>query len=950
MRRVIALLSVFACLIWAGMVWGQARTGSLYGTVSDADGNPLPGVTVTLSSAVTANLVAVSDVDGTYRFPSIPPSTYSLKFELDGFKTVVRDNIEVRVGSNSKVDVSMAPGGGEEVVVSGAVPVVDVKKTELGANLTRRDLQDIPTARDPWVILELAPGVLVDRENVGGSESGQQSIYTSRGDSGDNSQWNVDGVNITDPAAIGASPTYYDFDAFEEMQIATGANDVEAPTGGVIINFVTRRGGNKLMGGGRFYWTSDDLQSDNSKDKADELFTPGSKGNPINDIKDFGANIGGPVIKDKLWFWGAYGGQRIDIQAVTGQPDKTNLDNITAKLNAQVGKHMLEGFFMWGNKTKNGRGAAATRPPETTWDQSGPSPIFKAQDELFVSDNLFLSLKAGLVLGGFKLEPKGGRNVPVTLDYGTGVWGGSYYWYETERPQLQFTGTAIYYKSDWLGGDHEIKLGAEFRRSGITSQSNFGNGMVIAYYPAAWEAGAGEVWLIRNSHNDDTVQRISAFLQDTFTTGRLTLLLGLRFDNQRSGYNDVTVPAQDLLGDLSANWLPGGSSGSAGGLVNWNNFSPRVGFTYDITGDAKTLLKGNFALYPSTLGINEVYYMQNTTWKELDFWWMEDTNGDGVPQADEVYWDFPIYWNHEPGDPNRVVNAIADDLGSPQTLEVVIGVEREIIEDLGVGLNAIYRRNYNFTRGFPYDIDGNVTTEDIYNCWAQEGTIPAEFGGWPYYACSVPKPSGVLYENNPDLNNDYKGLELRFTKRMSKNWMLQGSFTVQDWKRHYDSRQAYVDPTNVEQLNDQPMAYESRGSGKSAIWPNARWSAKFGGVVRLPLDFNFGASFVAREGYIFPVVYRTLRTSNGWGRNVDVYTVPFGDERLPTFWMLNLRLEKLFNFGDYGRLYLTVDGFNITNNDIELGLFNRADNTAKFRKITELVAPRVFRIGARYEF
>ncbi len=950
MRKIIALCAVAMLFAWSGLVWGQARTGSIYGTVTDTDGNPLPGVTVTLTSDVTGSMVVATDVDGSYRFPSLPPSnTYKLRFELDGFKTVVRDQIEVRVGANTRVDVQMAPGGGEQILVIGQTPVVDVKKVTVGANLNRDALQSLPTARDPWVILELAPGVMVDRENVGGSESGQQSNFVARGDSFSNNQWNVDGLTITDPAAIGASPTYYDYDAFEEMQITTGANDVEALTGGVIINFVTRRAGNKFMGGGRFYWTGDQLQSDNYQNKADQLFTPGSKGNPINSIYDFGGNIGGPLVKDKLWFWGAYGGQRIDIQAITGQPDKTNLDNITAKLNGQFGKHMLEFFFMWGNKTKDGRGAAATRPPETTWDQKGPSPFFKLQDEFFASDNLFVSLKAGYEGLGFQLEPKGGRDVPVTISYVTGIWGNSFYWYETERPTFQFTGSAILYKSDWLGADHEIKLGAEFRYANVKSGSNFGNGMVIAYYDPAWGIGAGEVWLIRGTQSNTWIRRISAYLQDTITAGRVNLVLGARFDNQTEGKGARSVGANSLLGNLSASWLPAGES-TTGSVATWNTISPRIGITIDATGTGRTIIKGNFAIYPSTMGIDEAWSLQETTWKEVDFWWMADLNGDGIPQEDEVYWGYPIWWDHEPGNPNRIVDAIGNNFGSPKSLEVVFGIEHQLMEDLGIAINAFYRRNYDFNWGFPYDPDGNVTADDIYNCWVQEGTLPAEWGGWPYYSCTIPKPSGSLFDRRPDYNNTYYAAEFRFTKRMSNRWMLQGSLTLQDWKRRFNSRQAYVDPTNVDQLNNEAMAYESRGSGKSRIWPNARWLAKLGALFQLPLDFNLGATLVAREGYIFPSAYRVVRTSNGWGRTITVYTHKFGELRLPAFWMLNLRLEKVFNLGEYGRLYLTIDGFNVTNNDIELGWYNRADNAELYKKITELLSPRIFRLGVRYEF
>ncbi|MCS7312992.1 MAG: carboxypeptidase-like regulatory domain-containing protein, partial [Acidobacteria bacterium] len=147
MRRYwIGVASMLVVALGAGLVWGQARTGAIYGTVTDPDGNPLPGVTVELTSSVTARMTAVTDVDGTYRFPSLPPGTdYTLRFTLQGFQPVVRSDVSVLLGVNTKVDVTLRPGAVEEVVVRGAVPVVDVRSTKVATNLSRDVLQELPT-------------------------------------------------------------------------------------------------------------------------------------------------------------------------------------------------------------------------------------------------------------------------------------------------------------------------------------------------------------------------------------------------------------------------------------------------------------------------------------------------------------------------------------------------------------------------------------------------------------------------------------------------------------------------------------------------------------------------------------------------------------------------------------------------------------------------------------
>ena len=216
MRKLLIIITV---LFLAGTLSAQVRTGNIYGMVVDTDGNSLPGVTVTLTGSLTAPVTSISSADGVFRFLSLAPAQdYTLKAELEGFKTEIQENIIVVVGANVEVTMTMEMGAlEEEVTVTAVTPVVDTKRTTVGENVTRDVLQSLPSARDPWVVLQQAPGIYVDRENIGGSESGQQASFQARG--GGSNQWAMDGVVITDPSAI-SSPSYYDFDAFEENTYA----------------------------------------------------------------------------------------------------------------------------------------------------------------------------------------------------------------------------------------------------------------------------------------------------------------------------------------------------------------------------------------------------------------------------------------------------------------------------------------------------------------------------------------------------------------------------------------------------------------------------------------------------------------------------------------------------------------------------------------------------------
>ncbi len=951
MRKFLAVLAAF--LMLAAFGFSQQRTGNIYGKIVDTSGNPLPGVSVTLTGSKIAPMTTVTSEEGNFRFLSLPPAKdYAIKAELEGFKTVVKKDIQVMVGVNVNLTLKMEIGTiKEEIVVEAAVPVIDTKKTTIAANITKDQLQELPTARDPWVMLELAPGIMVDRVNVGGSESGQQSNFFARGDSGDNAQWNIDGVTITDAAAIGASPTYYDFDSFEEMNISTAANDVTAPTGGVIINFVTRRGGNKLSGGGRFYITHKNYQAENTEGV--DFLNPNYTGNKIDHIYDYGFNIGGPIIKDKLWFWGSYGVQDINMLSVTGDVDNTMLKGINAKINAQFGSHRLEFFYTWNDKQKEGRGAAWNRPHETTWHQTGPSPIYKFQDEFNVGDNFFGSIKLAYVAGGFQLEPYGGRDKPVTLDYGTGMWGGTFYFYETTRPQYQATLTGNYFAENVFSANHEIKFGAEYRYTPVTSLSNFGNGAVFAYYPSSWTQagwGAGEVWFIRDSVFDGWTKRVSFYLQDTINTGNLTMTLGVRFDRQWSGLNAKVVSGNKYTteaynqGYSPINWLPEGEQPDFTFDWAWNTISPRINLIYDVSGDGKTLIKGAFSIYGSQLGVGELYAVSPTAWKEVDFWWYADLDGDKYPDYNEIYWGSPIWWDHEPGNPNKVTNEFDPNYSSPKTLELVLGLEKEIVENFGAGINLIYRKIYDYNWG-SYK---NISRED----WQIAGYIPEEYGGYAYYYCTEARPAGAYYTKRPDYYQDYKAVEINLRKALSNKWMMNASFTYQLWKQHFTSSAAYVDPTNhepVDLLNDRDMAYESRGSGKSNIYPNARWMFKLSALYQLPFGFNVSSTFIAREGFIAPVHYTATRPSNGWGSTVGVYVKPFGDERLPNFYMLNMRLEKVISMDKYGKLYLILDAFNVLNANTALGWQFDASKDG-YKKVVEIVNPRVLRFGIRYTF
>jgi len=205
-------------------VYAQVFTGRIDATVQDGTGAVLPGVNVEISGPQDQN--TVTDAQGEAHFLNLPPGTYQVKASLSGFAEYLNKAVAVRTGGSVPLRISLSVAGvSEQVQVSVESPVVDPKRNAVATTITIDELQNIPSARDPWVVLQTVPGIIVDRVNVGGSESGQQSNYTAKGaDTGDNT-WNLDGIPITDMNALGSTPTYYDFDMFQEMSVSTVGAD-----------------------------------------------------------------------------------------------------------------------------------------------------------------------------------------------------------------------------------------------------------------------------------------------------------------------------------------------------------------------------------------------------------------------------------------------------------------------------------------------------------------------------------------------------------------------------------------------------------------------------------------------------------------------------------------------------------------------------------------------------
>jgi hypothetical protein len=1078
-RRKKNSLVALSTLLIATMLSAQIRTGNIYGKIVDTEGHPLPGVSVTLTGLQIAPMTQVTNELGIYRFVSLSPGDkFDISAELAGFKKEARTGIIVSIGSNAEINLTMAVGTIEaRVTVVARTPVVDTKKTTVGANVTREAMQSLPTARDPWVVMQLAPAIILDRENVGGNESGQPSTFLTKGDMAN--IWSVDGIDITDPAAQGGSALYYDFDMFEELNITTGgAADVSIQTGGIALNMVTRRGGNRMSMAGRFYLTDGFFQSTNL---TQELIGQGVIAtNKIQNIKDFGFNVGGPLIKDKLWWWGAYGVQDIFVYTIYGTQDKSLLNNYNFKLNAQIlPGNRFEALAMVGGREKFGADASAAKPEGD--HQRGRyywgNPVIKLQDEHVFGNTLYVSLKYSFNDTGYSRVPMTDESLqyPVVYDNTSSKYvpfkpGTRTSWdsYLAERPRSNYQLNIGYFNDTFLGLSHEIKVGAEyshkraahhwgvFQDFDITRNYNSlqadtnNDGTRTVAEMAGWQ----RVDWFRESRDNGLATQLAFYIQDVVAKGDFTFQLGLRFDNQKGSQGAVdyaSVPTDQAawqmvfpenVSSAMSEIVPGVSAAAIRAVDNyqWNTWSPRLGVTWDIGGDGKTVAKLALSQYGDVMAAGTMTASPRRTDGSARFWWRDGANDnptDNMVQFGEMYWNswsgganpYQIYrlfddsgdftaealaalvggygsnayragmWSGYDWDNKTFLDYFNpttyffDDKvkSSTRTREILLVLEREIIPDFSAAIDLTYRRYDNFDSRwtyYPASIFGETNPElaglivdDTTGPWYEEaGTIPAtvdiggvtygtgDAAGRPYYLPTADYPTvssnySMVKKNNS--YNTYAGVDLVLNKRLSNKWHMNASFTYQDQRNHWGTN--FLDPTNRWMSDGKPYGLLGGGAeGKTSVLMYTRWMAKVSALYQLPCGFDVSGTFNAREGWKIPnyfSIYQDNAPNAGFHWTGRIYTRELPEDSLPAFCNLTLRLEKRIDIGA-GKLYLMADVFNLLNSailnraydayfgdtyfsgDTQYGSWANPTN----RTYNEILNPRIWRFGARFEF
>lgn len=870
-------------------LWAQRKIASLLDSLRLQSGG---------SGAVNADEVRRAVVELGLRHHLVTPYTSLVSVDVTptapaGAVPVSRTVPVNRTPAAASADYDSEGGGGvaDVITVCAESPLLDERRISTGATVTQAALERIPGASDPWAVLGSTPGVLTDRVNVGGNESGRASFAVGQGAAADQNVWRIDGLVVTDMSSLGSSPAYYDFDSFEEMQVMTGGPDVDLETPGAHVNLITKRGTNEWRGAGHLLW-GDALEEE-------------EESHGLAGLRTGTADLGGPLNRDRLWIWGGLHRAEIDRGALGGQGEESLHDGGTLKLNAQlVSQNSIILFWNQGETSVSGLGASPSRAPETTWNRDGREEIRKIEDTHILGSNLYVTGLLGSTDRTVRDLPLGGSKGDTRIDPAGVVHGAWFGLAGDDRMRTgELTGSCFFNTGDF---SHELKTGLSWR--GQDSRLLLTAPGRIEVAEEALEPGNArvvEVW--RGGEVRTETEAASAWSQDTVTVGHATIFLGLRFDEQDLG-------------------IPGGSRP--------HTLSPRLGLNYALGSERKTLLTASLSRFASRLGTAPAFRLDPNVPATSYFF--------STVEGDQPWYSA----NRDPllgGNPN----AVDPDLAPEITDELSFGVEHALLPEFVIGFQGTWRRTEDILeeRLLVRDEDGKVFAATAAD-WIP--LTEAVFDLRP----GLTWTGGTLLANG-DRGQDYRGFSLFWRKRLANRWMSRGHVAWSDWTwRVGPGFERYDDPNRALGGGDRdgdPVAVPASALDRPHTPDRfllGGWSFHWEGFYQVAPDsiagFNAALAVNGREGYPTAWYRQVVRERAGLAR---VPVAEIGSSRGDDVITVDARLEKEVTFGDFG-LTFGLDAFNLLNEDT--ALWREADlGTSRAGLANDAVAPRTYRLGLK---
>ena len=936
-------------------------SASIDGVVTDESGAALPGVSVTATSAAlqVPQLTTVTDGQGQYRFLDLPRGTYQVRFELSGFEPLLREELVLTAGFSARVNVSLKVGTlNETVTVSGASPVVDLTSTGGGQNVPTDLISfSLPGLKQMADIVQMSPGLTATdgfkpgaiglnariRFNTYGINSGNTNVTVM-----------VDGFKIIANSVPDLANT-------EEVDVRTYGNGAEVKEAGALINMITKSGGNEFHG--RY---SEAYMLQPGGNISSELEARGLRvGTELQYFNDASADLGGRLVRDKVWFYGSFRDRRNettrpglqlnagpDGEWLTGDEPpafpKSTLQNPTIKGQYQINRkfqfvadYAREVTRSDVDSQNTPFGAQPTSAPDFSHLAFEATQVFewiptrwKVELKGTPSERVFFDQQFGrsTYLLNYSQQPSCGTT-PGTYNRNTLMITGCGIQRESDFTMWVADGSATLVPLDFLGGNHEFKVGYQISRRDITGNAQLtGSGNYHLMYDTVNGVPNQPVQLETTNapvEPDNWDNVYSAYFSDQWRVNqRLTFNLGVRYDYQHSFVPEQTRPEGPFA---AAETFPFVEVGK------WHRFAPRIAAAWDVTGNGRTVAKATYGIFNTEAAIAS-NYNRYTTYQTVYRW--TDPNRNGRFDLGEVNLDTngPDFISTTSAANNR----INENLNLSNVTEVTASVEHELMPSLAVrGLYVLKHvgsdystinvlRPYSafnipITRRDPGP-DGVLTTSDdgdlvtIYD-------YDAAFRGSNFV--------GNQEVNRPEGRNDYyNSYEASITRRMTRSWSLLAAYTATKYHRYL---------VGIPQSpNDEYFDLDNE-------W---RWAFKLNGNYNLPYDISLGGIVEVRNGVIGQrtYVFRATDASGAPLRQLASATIrmePFGTRREGNQTTFNLRASRMVPLPK-GRLNLSFDVLNVLNTNAITAVTYASGPS--FGRVTDILPPRTIRFGAVYDF
>jgi hypothetical protein len=930
---------LFALLILTTSLHAQRTTGDLQGVVRDASGGVLPGVTVSVSGPnIPRAQTTVTSETGSYRIGNLPPGTYNLSFELTGFKPVSLQGLRVNVGGTLEQNVGLEIGTlSESVSVTAETPVVDTTSNEVGATFDKDWVSNAPSRRFGFYdLVAQAPGTVKGGDGTAASERRTQSF----GSSFDENAFQLDGVNVTDNFfSEGFSEP--NPDTIDEVEVLSlGAPAEYGNLMGAVYNIVTKQGTNQFHGDSSYFFQSNDLTSNNTKaikfpnDKfADACSDDPTARCPWTRGKYFEgtAQLGGPIVRDRLWFFASYGHQkdkftRVGVNSeLPGSAIDTTKDRILTKATLQLtpSQRLVGNFHR--DRSPSDTGYSFNETPSTAWTRTQTAPTPGVAYTATLSNRTLLDVRYSGFYGGvtgYPSDPSQPLNQPRKYDGITGlISGGNYYWYQYDASRTTATAKVSHHADQFLGAEQDFHFGVQYNQAGVSGVYGY-NDFIYTYLADGLPYGYGKV---RDTYSYGSIARnVGAFVDDSLRLGnRATLNLGVRID-----HSSAFAPVQDELDD---NAQPTGRTFPKADFFKWNSVSPRVGLNWKVTGDGKTIIKAHWGRYHPQITTGEfaniigpnvkpyfigTYNFSNNRIEDLEL----ESSSDNL--------------------------SVASDYHPPRTDQYILAFERELTAKMGLQVNYVHKRGRDYgtwtdTVGTYVQVpvvdnsgkDPTGNTINIFRLTSSVGARKFELG------------------NSDELRTDINAISVNLTKRMTR-WYANAGVT---YLRSTGALGGSLRSTSIQQRSALEFSIFGRNPNDfvnldGRLVGDVGWQGKFQGVVRLPLGLQASASFDAREG-ANRIRTRSIPSSVAGQGGTTILLQRRGDfGRLPAVAILDARLQKDFALGRGARLGLFVDALNLNNEDAHQGVVSPNVTSSQYQYQSAFVAPRRYMLSGKFSF